>query len=267
MAADFPAAGTCRRLRDALTGPREAGWQDLAALIRQVLLEQVARQGIAIPLRVPGASPFPTREQWRLAECEATEDGPEFSVTARPWHPPIGPGESGAVAEQDMSRTYRGTVRSAHACAADPFWGCRARPREVPTLRLRWPAPGGADGRAGALPVAPPSSACRRARARQKSRWRPRCRPAGTGAFPSWSCRPWCSLSTWSGGSVACCRPGTNGRARTAVTPTPAASGTRTRKTCAGSSGTGGSAWSSPHPRRSSRVSAIASPPRPRRVT
>ena len=41
----FPAAGTCRRLRDALTGPDEAGWQDLAALIRQVLLEQAARQG------------------------------------------------------------------------------------------------------------------------------------------------------------------------------------------------------------------------------
>lgn len=123
VSVDFPASGTCRRLRDALTGPLEAGWQDLAALIRQVLLEQVARQGIAIPLGVPGGSPFPTREQWHLAECEATEDGPEFLVTARPWHPPIGPGESGAVAKQDMSRTYRGTVRSAHACAADPFWG------------------------------------------------------------------------------------------------------------------------------------------------
>ena len=129
VAADFPAAGTCRRLRDALTGPDEAGWQDLAALIRQVLLEQAARQGIAIPLRIPRASPFPTREQWRLAECEVTDNGEEFSVTARPWHPPIGPVESGAVAEQDMSRTYRGaTVRSTHDgaadpfCAADPFW-------------------------------------------------------------------------------------------------------------------------------------------------
>ena len=122
VAADLPAAGTCRRLRDALTGPDEAGWQDLAALVRQVLLEQADRQGRAIPLRVPRVSPFPTREQWRLAECEATENGQEFSVTARPWHPPIGPGESEAVAEQDMSRTYQGTARSARECAADPFW-------------------------------------------------------------------------------------------------------------------------------------------------
>jgi ATP-dependent DNA helicase RecQ len=122
VAADFPAAGTCRRLRDALTGPVEAGWQDLAALIRQVLLEQADRQGITIPLRVPRVSPFPTREQWRPAECEATENGQEFSVTARPWHPPIGPGESEAVAVQDMSRTYQGTARSARDCAADPFW-------------------------------------------------------------------------------------------------------------------------------------------------
>ena len=125
VAADFPAAGTCRRLRDALTGPDEAGWQDLAALIRQVLLEQAARQGIAIPLRVPRVSPFPTREQWRLAECEATENGQEFSVTARPWHPPIGPGESecggGAGHEPDVpGGTCAG--QSPTPAAADPFW-------------------------------------------------------------------------------------------------------------------------------------------------
>jgi ATP-dependent DNA helicase RecQ len=122
VAADLPAAGTCRRLRDALTGPDEAGWQDLAALVRQVLLEQADRQGRAIPLRVPRVSPFPTREQWRLAECEATENGQEFSVTARPWHPPIGPSESETVAAQDMRRTYQGTARSPRDCAADPFW-------------------------------------------------------------------------------------------------------------------------------------------------
>lgn len=119
---DFPAASTCRRLRDALTQPFEAGCQDLAALVRQVLLEHVARQGVMVPLRVPSTSPFPTREQWHQAGCEATEDGPVFSVTARPWHPPIGPSESDAVAGQDMSRAYRGTARSTHACAADPFW-------------------------------------------------------------------------------------------------------------------------------------------------
>ena len=122
--ADFPAVGTCRRLRDALTGlaGAEAGWQDVASLIRQALLEHKARQGIQISLRVPGTPPFPTRQQWGQVGCEAVTDGSAFSVTAGTWHPPIGPGESGVVAAEDVLRAYQGTVQPAHTRPADPFW-------------------------------------------------------------------------------------------------------------------------------------------------
>lgn len=121
---DYPAEGTCRRLRDALAGlpGAEAGWQDVASLIRQALLEHEARQGIQIPLHVPATPPFPTRPQWRQAGCEAVADGLVLSVTASPWHPPIGPGESGAVAAEDVVGVYKGSARPAHSCDADPFW-------------------------------------------------------------------------------------------------------------------------------------------------
>ncbi len=122
--ADYPAEGTCRRLQEALAGlpTAEADWQDLASLIRQVLLEHAARQGIQVPLRVPATPQFPTRQQWRQAECAAVADGPVFSVTASPWHPPIGPDESDAVAAQDMFRVHQKMTHPAHTCAADPFW-------------------------------------------------------------------------------------------------------------------------------------------------
>lgn len=122
--ADYPAGGTCRRLRDALTGlPKaEAGWQDVASLIRQALLEHEARQSVQIPLRVPAMPPFPTRQQWRQVGCEAVEDDPVLSVSASPWHPPIGPDESGALAAEDVFRVHQGKGQPAHACAADPFW-------------------------------------------------------------------------------------------------------------------------------------------------
>ena len=61
VSADFPVSGTCRRLRDALLGlpASTAGWLDVAVLIRQVLLEQDAQHGKALPLRVPATPPFP----------------------------------------------------------------------------------------------------------------------------------------------------------------------------------------------------------------
>ncbi len=121
---DYPAEGTCRRLRDALVAisSASADWRDVASLIRQVLLEHEARQGLQVPLRVAATAPFPAFRQWRQVGCEAVADGPVFSVTARPWHPPIAPGESGAVAAQDMALVYQGRRRSVHACPADPFW-------------------------------------------------------------------------------------------------------------------------------------------------
>lgn len=121
---DYPAEGTCRRLRDALIGlpGAEAGWQDLASLARQVLLEHAARHGFQVPLRVPGGPPFPSRQQWQDTECLAVPDGSAFSVTARPWHPPIGRGESDQVAREDLQRLAQGSVPPSRACHADPFW-------------------------------------------------------------------------------------------------------------------------------------------------
>lgn len=123
--ADFPASGTSRRLRDALVElPRgRADWLDVAALIRQVLLEQDARYEVPLALTVPAAQPFPTRGQWAEAGCEALPaDGGKFSVTAEPWHPPTSPGESGVAAAEDIRRVYRGDEREARECPADPFW-------------------------------------------------------------------------------------------------------------------------------------------------
>ena len=84
--ADFPRPGTSRRLRDALVALPSggAGWLDIAALIRQVLLEQDARHGVRLPLTVPATPPFPTREQWAEAGCEALPAGErKLSVTGR----------------------------------------------------------------------------------------------------------------------------------------------------------------------------------------
>src|ERR1700729_4064604 len=101
---DHPAEATCRRLRDALIGlsDGEADWQDIACLTRQVLLEHTARHGVRVPLRVPVGPPFPTRQQWQDTKCSAMPDGPALSITARPWHPPIGIRESDQVAREDL---------------------------------------------------------------------------------------------------------------------------------------------------------------------
>jgi ATP-dependent DNA helicase RecQ len=118
---EFPAGGTTRRLRDALMGG--AGWLDIAALVRQVLLEQVARHEMELPLTVPTAPPFPTRKQWEEVGCEARyADSGKLSVVARPWHPPVGRGESEESAAEDIRRVYRGEQNPSPACPADPFW-------------------------------------------------------------------------------------------------------------------------------------------------
>ncbi len=122
---DYPADGTCRRLRDALlavtTG--EAGWRDIASLVRQILLAEQARHGTQVPLTVPQATGLPTREQWQQMDCMAIPDGPMLSLSAQLWHPPVGQGENGEAAQADMLMVYgQQWQRPLQPIAADPFW-------------------------------------------------------------------------------------------------------------------------------------------------
>ncbi len=122
---DYPADGTCRRLRDALlaVAAGEAGWRDIASLVRQILLAEQARQGTHVPLAVPQAAGLPTQEQWQQMECKAIPDGPMLSVSAQLWHPPIGPGENGKAAQTDMLMVYgQRWRRPQQPSVADPFW-------------------------------------------------------------------------------------------------------------------------------------------------
>jgi ATP-dependent DNA helicase RecQ len=121
--ADFAASGTSSRLRDAIAALPGGGadWLDVAALVRQVLLEQEARHQ-ASPLLVPATSLFPTREQWAKADCVAyPAQGGKFTVSASHWHPWVQQGQEDAAAE-DLRRVYQGIRKAARACPADPFW-------------------------------------------------------------------------------------------------------------------------------------------------
>jgi ATP-dependent DNA helicase RecQ len=124
--ADFRATGTCRRLRDALvTLPGDGSSSlDVTALVRQVLLEQEARQLVQVNLQVPAMPPFPDQAQWTLSGCEAlVSSHGKLSVSANPWHPPIRPGESAEMAAENLRRVYKGGRQRLHDhCPSDPFW-------------------------------------------------------------------------------------------------------------------------------------------------
>lgn len=124
VSVDFPARGTCRRLRDALKGLAcgDAGWRDVAALVRQALLEHQARHGASTPLMVPVDQRLPSTEQWRSVGCHAISAGDRLSVTATAWRPPHSSSESADQVAADMSTVYAGDPLPRTPCAADPFW-------------------------------------------------------------------------------------------------------------------------------------------------
>ena len=81
----------CRRLRDALTGliDNNAGWRDVAVLVRQVLLTSSVTYGGNPSLNVPGGALWPSPEQWEEVGCTSSplaEGG--WSVRALEWSPP-----------------------------------------------------------------------------------------------------------------------------------------------------------------------------------
>lgn len=122
--AAYPVEGTCQRLRDALVDLAEhrAGWLDVASLVRQILLEHEARQGIQVPLHVPAGEDLPTSAQWREVGCSTVPDGTGLRVTALPWHPPTGSPTSDEAATNDLKQIYEGQPRSLSVRTADPFW-------------------------------------------------------------------------------------------------------------------------------------------------
>lgn len=120
--------GTGDRLRDAIgqlsTG--HAGGGDIAALARQVLLEDAARFGGRPQLTFPARAPWPERGEWEAAACEVTVRGERLTVHPRDWHPPLGLGEDADAAADQLWQVYRGPHssfrRSVADASADPFW-------------------------------------------------------------------------------------------------------------------------------------------------
>jgi ATP-dependent DNA helicase RecQ len=131
-----PATGTCRRLRDALVGLRDgrSGDADVAALVRQIMLEHHGHTGIPMDLRVPVDPLLPGPQTWRLVGCQAWPDSGAQRVMADPWHPQeAGPDpavdidlRSHEVAAEEMRQVYLGDKaragRRTSTCPADPFW-------------------------------------------------------------------------------------------------------------------------------------------------
>jgi ATP-dependent DNA helicase RecQ len=115
---------TVMRLDDALRGlpAGEAGWHDVAALTRQVLLEHGARRQGAWPLQIPVGLQLPGRQQWQSANCDAYTTPEGLSVTARPWHPPTGTSHADRAAEIEMAEIYARGSADVPAHVADPFW-------------------------------------------------------------------------------------------------------------------------------------------------
>src|SRR3954449_4434602 len=75
------------RLRDALAqlSTGHAGGGDVAALVRQVLLEDTSRLEGRPNLAVPAHAPWPDRKEWESAACEVSLRGQRFLVHPREW--------------------------------------------------------------------------------------------------------------------------------------------------------------------------------------
>lgn len=118
----------CRRLLDAMADlPKGlAGWLDVAALIRQVLLTSRITYGGNPQLTVPVAPPWPTAENWRKVSCSSTRsaDG-RLTIGAFDWQPMSGDESPAAVelARDQVRAVYRDAdLVSARQLPADPFW-------------------------------------------------------------------------------------------------------------------------------------------------
>lgn len=121
-------SNACRRLLDAMADLRTggAGWRDIAALIRQVLLISRITYGGTPELTVPVGPPWPTADQWDKVACSTTRliDGC-LSIRAVDWQPTsIEEGPTAAEhAREQIRAIYRDVVLdTATELPADPFW-------------------------------------------------------------------------------------------------------------------------------------------------
>lgn len=122
------ASDTVRRLADALAsvGTGGAGWRDIAALTRQILV-RARLLGNNSPLPVPLAEGLPTQDQWKTALCIGGIYGNRLRIHAEDWAPEDKASVAWQVAVDQVSWAIRGdwapNVRQApEAVEADPFW-------------------------------------------------------------------------------------------------------------------------------------------------
>ena len=119
----------CRRLIDALGGLHAdaAGWLDIAALIRQVLLTARVTYGGRPTLSIPEDDEWASPEHWEAVRCDVAplSDG-RRSVQALDWEPPatlVDDGVGEGPAREQVLEAYRDADPARFAeLNADPFW-------------------------------------------------------------------------------------------------------------------------------------------------
>ncbi len=123
------ASDTAWRVVDALAGlpTGSTGRRDLAALIRQLLLEDAARfHRQPATLTVPAVAPWPTEADWASIGCRARRRDGTVMVTAEVWLPPLSDSDAPDLAQEQFDEVYRRETsrwtRSVPAVPADPFW-------------------------------------------------------------------------------------------------------------------------------------------------
>lgn len=128
IAADRICGDACRRLLDAMAGLTvgQAGWRDVAALVRQVLLTAQTTYGGDRRLSVPVTPDWPTVEQWQKVRCAASAlVGGGIAVRALDWEPPVPDDEpvAAGLAREQVRAVYRDVEpEGTTLLPADPFW-------------------------------------------------------------------------------------------------------------------------------------------------
>ncbi len=117
-----------RRLLDAIANLQDgrSGSGDVAALVRQVLLEDGARFRGDPHLLVPGRDPWPSPGDWSRAACGTRPQDGSLIVSAVPWCPPLREHEDQKAAQRQLTEVFRGPAsdyrRALQNTPADPFW-------------------------------------------------------------------------------------------------------------------------------------------------